>query len=75
MQQNGQNNLINIPYTFWFQVFSFLSMFDIISFFTSSEKFKFLICNTHYKNFFENMDNVCNETIWFRLLTNNFDFF
>ena len=75
MQQHGQNNLTNLPYTFLFQVFSFLSIFDIMPLFTSSKKFQFLICNTHHKKFFETMDNVCNERIWFRLLASSFTFF
>ena len=65
MQQHGQNNLTNLPYTFWFRIFSFLSMFDIISLFTSSEKLKFLICNSHHKTLFEITDNVCNEKFGF----------
>ena len=65
MQQHGQNNLTNFPYNFWFQIFSFLSMFDIISLFTSSEKLKLLICNSHHKIFFETTDNVCNEKFGF----------
>ena len=57
--------LPDLPYAFWFEVLSFLSVLDRINLFISSKRFKDLILRSRssYKHVFESMRHVCDEKV------------
>ena len=61
--QKPKRTLTDLPYAFWFEVLTLLSVFDIVNLFVSSKRFKGLILNSssNYKHMFESMNNVCDE--------------
>ena len=67
--------LTYLPYGFWFHALSFLSIFDIVNFYVSSERFRVFIFTSHYINVFKSMSNVCDKELWNRLLNSNFSMF
>ena len=52
--QTPKRTLADLPYAFWFEVLTFLSVFDIVNLFISSKRFKGLILNSisNYKHVF-----------------------
>ena len=67
--------LTYLPYGFSFHVLSFISIFDIVSFYVSSERFRVFIFNSHYINVCKSMNNVCDKELWNRLLNSDFSMF
>ena len=47
--QTLKRTLTDLPYTFWFEVLTFLSVFDIVNLFISSKRFKGFILNSSSK--------------------------
>ena len=52
--QTPKRTLTDLPYAFWFDVLTFLSVFDIVNLFISSKRFKGFILNSisNYKHVF-----------------------
>ena len=52
--QTPKRTLTDLPYAFWFEVLTFLSVFDIVNLFISAKRFKGLILNSisNYKHVF-----------------------
>ena len=55
-----KHTLTDLPYAFFFEVLTFLSVFDIVNLFMSSKRFKGLISNSssNSKHVFESMNHV-----------------
>ena len=48
--ETPRHTLTDLPYVFWFEVFSFLSVFNIVNLFIYSKRFKGLFLNSsNYK--------------------------
>ena len=63
--QKSKRILQHLPYVFWFEVLSLLSVFEIINLVISSKRFKDLILNSisHYKHVFESINHVCDVKV------------
>ena len=75
--QTPKHTLTDLPYAFWFEVLTFLSVFGIVNLFISSKRFKGLILNnsSNYKDVFESMNHICDEQVWDRVLSFSFSNF
>ena len=74
--QRPRRTLTDLPYVFRFEVFSFLSVFNIVNLFISSKRFKGMFLNSsNYKQVFESMNHVCDEKVCSRVFSFNFSFF
>ena len=71
---NTERTLTDLPYTFWFEVLTFLSVFDIINLLISSKRFKGFIfsSSSNYKPVLESINHVCDKKVWDRVLSFNF---
>ena len=63
--QTPKRTLTDLTYAFWFEVLTFLPVFDIVNLFISSKRFKGLILNSssNYRYVFESMNHVCDEKV------------
>ena len=75
--QTPKRTLTDLTYAFWFEVLTFLAVFDIVNLFISSKRFKGLILNSssNYRHVFESMNHVCDEKVWDRVLRLSFSNF
>ena len=75
--QIPKHTLTDFPYALWFEVLTFLSLFDIANLFISSKRSKGLILNSsnNYKHVFRSMDHVCDEKVWDGVLSFDFSIF
>ena len=74
--QTPKHTLTDLPYTFWFEVLTFLAVFDIINLLISSKRFKGFIfsssSSSNYKPVLESINHVCDKKVWDRVLSFNF---
>ena len=63
--QTPKRTLTDLTYAFWFEVLTFLPVFDIVNLFISSKRFKGLILNSssNYRHVFESINHVCDEKV------------
>ena len=75
--QTPKPTLTDLQYAFWFEILTFLPVFDIVNLLISSKRFKGLILNSssNYKYILESMNHVCDEKIWDHVLNFNFSIF
>ena len=65
--------LFSLPSVIWNNIFTFLTFFDALNLLYSHRNFRYLIDETSFKFYFDNMDNVCSEVAWRMLLKPNFE--
>ena len=68
--QTPKHTLTDLPYTFWFEVLTFLAVFDIINLLISSKRFKGFIfsSSSNYKPVLESINHICDKKVWDRVL-------
>ena len=65
--------LFSLPSVIWNNIFTFLTFFDALNLLYSHRNFRYVIDETSFKFYFDNMDNVCSEVAWRMLLKPNFE--
>ena len=65
--------LFSLPAVIWNNIFTFLTFFDALNLLYSHRNFRYVIDETSFKFYFDNMDNVCSEVVWRMFLKRNFE--
>ena len=65
--------LFSLPSVIWNNIFTFLTFFDALNLLYSHRNFRYVIDETSFKFYFDNMDNVCSEVVWRMFLKRNFE--
>ena len=65
--------MLNLPSVIWNLIFQFLDFFDVLNLLYSHKKFSYIIDETTFKFYFDNMDNIFSEEVWRMFLKQNFE--
>ena len=65
--------LISLPTVIWNIILSFLAFCDVLNLLYSNRYFRYIIDESPFKFYFDNMDNVCSELVWICFLKRNFE--
>ena len=64
---------MGLPTVIWNIILRFLTFCDVLNLLHSHRNFRYIIDESTFKFYLDNMDNVCSELVWRMFLKRNFE--